>query len=109
MKGYDKLYSLMSGVYLNGLFEIEDVEELANFFFNLATNGFYYYIVEKNVFIDNLTSMEERIKHLEVLEIFPVCRYIPIKEEYFLTFLLKCLFEWEINVEIKRFYLLILE
>lgn len=106
---YDKLYKLLSETHLKCFFENEDIQEIANIFFNLSTYGFFYHIVEKNIVLDSNHTIEEQIVDKELRDFTPICKYIPIKIDFFLSFLLKCLFEWNVSEKIKHLYLFILE
>ena len=103
---YIKLYSLLSAVRAE--FKTEDIFEISNTLFNLATKGYYHYMVEKPVFTDPLKKLEDQVEGINYDDHICVWKYIPIKEHFFVSMLLKCLFEWNVPSNIKEFYLQIL-
>lgn len=105
---YDKLYRLLSGLRNN--YNNQEILEIGNTLFNLATKGGFYYQVEKPIFGDKTDSLEDKIDLLpSFAEFTPIWKYIQIKESFFLSMLLKSLFEWNVCVKIKHFYLQIFE
>jgi len=104
---YGKLYSVLSAVRVE--FQNEDILEISNTLFNLSTKGHYHFLVEKSVFSDQSQKLEAQIEKLNQEEHLPIWKYIPLKEHFFLSLLLKSLFEWNVNPKIKTFYLQILE
>ena len=106
---YEQLYHFLSRAYSASLFNDEDVQEICNLFFNLATGGSYRLVAEKELFNDRNLTLEERCNELGTSEYAEVCKYISINCPFFLSMLLRCLFEWDVSTKIKSMYLLILE
>lgn len=104
---YSKLYTILSTVHTK--FQNEDALEIENILFNLITKGYYHYVVEKPIMSDPSRTLEDQITSFYYDEHAPMWKYIPIKEHYFVSALLKCLFEWNISSTVKSFYLQILE
>ena len=107
LNSYDRLYNILSAS--RSEFKNEDIFEILNTFFNLATKGYYHYVVEKPIMPDINLKIEDQIADLDYGEQAPLWKYIPIKEKYFISMILKCLFEWKVCKNIKNFYLQILE
>lgn len=104
---YGKLYNILSSV--RNEFQNEDIFEISNILFNLATRGHYHYLVEKQVFPDTTQKLEGQVEKVNCEDHKPLWKYIPIKEHFFVSMLLKSWFEWNVSRKIKEFYLQILE
>ena len=106
---YDKLYQILSAAHLRLEFNNQDVLEISNILFNLATKGHYHFVVEKPLDFDLTHSLEDQIAKIVYADYASFWSYIPIKDHYFLSLLLKCLFEWNAAQPVKNFYLAILD
>ena len=104
---YGKLYTMLSS--LRDQFQTEDILEICNSLFVLATKGYYYFIVERPLFLNKIGTLEEKLDNIPYSDFAPICKYIQIKEQFFLSMLLKCLFEWNASSKVKKFYLQILD
>ena len=90
-------------------FQNEDMIEIGNIMFNLITRGYYHYVVEKPIMSDPNRKLEDQMTTFNYDEFAPMWKYIPVKEQYFVSSLLKGLFEWNVSSKVKSFYLKILE
>lgn len=106
---FEKLYYILSEAHLRFEFTEQDILEIVNILFNLATRGHYHFAVEKPLNFDITRCLEEQISKVVYSDYSAFWSYIPIKNRYILSLLLKCLFEWNTCKGVKNFYLAVLQ
>ena len=85
-----------------------EIEHIILLLFNLATNGGFYYIIERGILPKLEMKFENRKIYLEKSEFLDLCRYVSIYSNYFVAMILKLMMEWNVNSGIKYIYFYLL-
>ena len=85
-----------------------EIEHLLLLLFNLATNGGFYYIVERGILPKLEMKFENKKIYVEKSEFIELCKYVSIYSNYFIAMILRIMMEWNVNSGIKYIYLFLL-
>jgi len=102
-----KFYNALTHIYRKDRLLADDILKILNCLFNLASNNEFYYLLESRLNPES-TTMSEILENLHRDKDTFAAIYMNVSNEDFIYIMLKMLFEWDLNPEIKEIYLEIL-
>ena len=106
---YDKsLYKILSSVHRKCQFSEFEIGRIFEMFLNLSTNSGFYHVVERGILPQHETDLKIKKKLLQEAELISLSTYVTITANFQITLILKMLFEWNLNSDLKYIYLFLL-
>jgi len=102
-----KFYHCLTHIYRKDRLLADDILKILNCLFNLASNNEFYYLLESRLNPES-TTMSEILENLHRDKDTFAAIYMNVSNEDFIYIMLKMLFEWDLNPDIKEIYLEIL-
>ena len=101
-------YKALTNIYKKERLPLEDVLKILNCLLNLASNNDYFYLFEDR-FNGNILDLPSVLKSLDKDTCAKTIRYMNIVCENFIYLILKVLFEWDLETNVKLYYLKVIK
>jgi len=101
-------YKVLTNIYKKDRLPLEDVLRILNCLLNIASNNDYFYLFEDR-FNGNILDLPSVLNSLDKDEASKTLRYMNIGCEDFIYLIMKVLFEWNLEANVKFCYLKVIK